>query len=92
MSKGITKGYTINYFLGLFGNVRNRNLKNLDKVYSSVSPRFGFKSIRAMVLDQLLDYNTSYIFHGVGKFSTYGKTPRARLLKALRNRKTNGVA
>ena len=87
----MTKGYTISYFLGLFGNVRSRSLTSTDAVYSFVSPRFGYNSTRAFVLDTWLGGKTTQIVNGTGRFSTYGATPRARLLKALRNRKQNGV-
>lgn len=87
----MTKGYTLNYFLGLFGNSRSRQLENVDAVYSFVSPRFGYFSTRAVVLDTWLGDQTNAIVRGTGRFSTYGRTPRARLIKALRNRKTTGT-
>jgi hypothetical protein len=87
----MTKGYTLSYFLNLLGNSRARQLTNKDSVYSFVSPRFGFNSVRAVVLDTWLGGKTTQIVNGTGRFSNYGSTPRARLLKALRNRKVTGA-
>jgi hypothetical protein len=86
----MTKGYTLSYFLGLFSTVRSRSLPNTDAVYNFVSPRFGFYSTRALVLDTWLGGSTKQIVNGTGRFANYGRTPRARLIKALRNRKVTG--
>jgi hypothetical protein len=86
----MTKGYTLNYFVNLISTSRSRQLTTTQAVYSFVSPRFGYNSTRALVLDTWLGYNTREIVNGDGRFANYGKTPRARLLKALRNRKANG--
>ena len=84
-----TKGYTLQYFIDLFTNTTSRQL-NSNGVYRTVSPRLGSVSVRADVLDTWLSNNTTAIVNGTGNFATFGKTPRTRLLKALRNRKTNG--
>jgi hypothetical protein len=86
----MTKGYTLNYFVNLFTSSRSRQLNSTKAVYNFVSPRFGYNSTRAVVLDAWLGDNTTQIVNGTGRFSTYGTTPRARILKALRNRKTTG--
>ena len=85
-----TKGYTLQYFIDLFTNTTTRQLST-NSVYNVVSPRKGVTSVRAEVLDNWLSYNTTNIANGTGSFASYGKTPRARLLKALRNRKNNGT-
>lgn len=88
----MTKGYTLNYFVNLFNSTGSKSISNAKEVYTFVSPRLGFNSVRGVVLDQWLGgvKNTRAIANGTGRFSTYGSTPRARLLKALRNRKTTG--
>lgn len=88
----MTKGYTLSYFLNLLGNSRARQLTDAAAVYAFVSPRFAENSVRAEVLDSWLGgtRNTYAIVKGTGRFSNYGSTPRSRLLKALRNRKTTG--
>lgn len=85
-----TKGYTISYFLGLFEGSRSRQLPNKNAVYSFISPKLGAKSVRAAVLNKWLECRTTAIVDGTGQFATYGSTPRARLLKALKNRKKTG--
>lgn len=85
-----TKGYTISYFVSLFSSTRGRTLTSASAVYTFVSPRLGAQSTRAKVLNTWLGNQTNNIINGTGKFSSYGATPRARILKALRNRKANG--
>lgn len=86
----MTKGYTISYFLALFGNSRARQFSTASDVYSFVSPRLGVSSVRATVLNKWLGKQTNAIVSGSGRFASYGSTPRARLMKALRNRKNTG--
>ena len=85
----MTKGYTIQYFIDLFDGTTSRQL-NRNGVYNVVSPRRGYDSVRAEVLDFWLGNQTTNIVKGHGKFATFGASPRSRLLKALRLRKTNG--
>ena len=81
--------YTIQSFINAVALVNNKALVN-SGVYSVVAPRFGENSVKAKTLDYFLFGNTVKIVAGVGKFAALGKTPRARLLKALRNRQTSG--
>lgn len=83
---GTTKGYTINYFIDLFTNTTNRQLVT-NGVSAVVSPRFGATSVRAKVLDRLLNYDVIEIVNGFYDYSSFGSTPRTRILKALRLRK-----
>lgn len=83
----MSKGYTISYFVNVFSNTRQ--VANTS-VYAAVSPRFGHASVKARALDAWLDNQTLSIARGQGRFASFGKTPRARLLKALRLRKRNG--
>ena len=85
----MTKGYTLNYFIGAISNVSDKALVS-NGVYSAISPRRGSDSVKALMLDVWLGHKTSQIVSGKGNFKSFGKTPRARLLKALRLRKKNG--
>lgn len=87
----MSKGYTINFFVQTLKNVSAKTVANRG-VYDVVSPRYGAFSTKAEALDQWLSYNVSAITQGQGRFASYGKTARARLLTALRNRKVNGIA
>ena len=83
------KGYTLSYFID---QVKATNAKKLstENVYSTLSPRNGFSSSKSAALDNFLNGHTTAITSGVGFFSTYGKTARTRLLKALKLRKATG--
>lgn len=83
----MSKGYTLNYFINVLSNTRT--VSNIA-VYSTFSPRFGKASVKARALDAWLDNQTLEIARGHGRFAHLGKTPRSRLLKALRLRKQNG--
>jgi hypothetical protein len=86
---GTTKGYTLQYFINLFTTTTSRQL-NTNGVYSVASPRRGVNSVRADVLDLWLGNHTTAIVNGTGSFAKFGKSSRARLLKALSNRKNTG--
>jgi hypothetical protein len=85
----MSKGYTLQYFINTFSNA-TVNQVNKNGAYLTVSPRLGYFSVKADALDTWLDDSVDAISEGRGHFSTYGKTPRARLLTALRNRQTRG--
>jgi hypothetical protein len=86
----MSKGYTINYFVNVFTNTTNTQIAR-NGVYNTVSPRNGYASVKAGALDRFLQGQTYAIANGTGVFASFGKTPRARLLKALRNRKRYGT-
>lgn len=85
----MSKGYTIQYFLNTFAGVSNTAL-NRQGVYDVVSPRYGAESIKAFTLDEYLSGRTLNVYRGVGGFSNLGKTPRTRLINALKLRKKLG--
>jgi hypothetical protein len=84
----MTKGYTINYFIKLFTATRTSTLETRG-LESVVSPRLGSDSVRFHVLNGWLDGRVTQVVNGTGKFASYGATPRARILKALKLRKQN---
>jgi len=86
----MSKGYTINFFIQAVKSATTASVTN-NGVYNVVSPRFGAFSTKACALDSWLGHKTDDIFIGRGRFSSYGKTPRTRLLTALRNRKKIGT-
>lgn len=85
----MSKGYTINYFLDVFKNTTNKELAS-NGVFQTVAPRNGFNSVKATTLNKFLDYQTIAIARGNGAYAVLGATPRARLMKALANRKRTG--
>ena len=85
----MSKGYTLSFFINTLTNATTRQVTN-QGVYDVVSPLGGVFSVKADALDTWLGYNTGAIARGEGRFATYGKSSRARLLTALRNRKNTG--
>jgi hypothetical protein len=86
----MSKGYTIQYFINTISNATVATVNN-SSVYDVVSPRFGTSSVKAQALESWLGTDADYVADGVGEFSTLGKTRRARVLKALRNRQRFGT-
>jgi len=86
----MSKGYTLSYFINLVSKSPVAKTTGYD-VYRVVSPRLGDASVKSFALDLWLSGQTNNIVKGSGKFSKYGKTPRARVLKALNNRKKLGM-
>ena len=85
----MSKGYTINFFINTLSGVTNTQINN-NGVFNVVSPVYGSSSVKATTLDTFLGGNTQEITQGLGRFSVLGKTPRTRLLKALKLRKQYG--
>lgn len=86
----MSKGYTLNYFINTFTSTTAAAVSR-EGVYRTVSPRLGFNSVASYQLDKWLEGQTQEIANGTGDFSSYGKTSRARILRALRNRKNTGT-
>ena len=91
----MSKGYTLNFFIDAVENttasVWNENTFLGNIHYGDViSPRAGITSVKVEVLNEFLGFELGDIVDGVGDFAKLGKTPRTRLLKALRLRKKNG--
>ena len=85
----MSKGYTINFFINTLSGVTNTQINN-NGLFNVVSPVYGVNSVKAQALDNWLGGNTASIAFGTGKFAALGKTPRTRLLKALKLRKKFG--
>jgi hypothetical protein len=86
----MSKGYTIQSFINLFTNTTNSTLNRVG-VETVVSPRFGVYSVKFNTLEDLLNTDVYDVVNGIGTFATLGKTPRTRILTALRNRKKFGT-
>ena len=91
----MTNKYTIPF---LINYVKGTTISDWNAVTTSgrinfasvISPIGGSSSVKIQTLNSLLGGNLRAVVHGSGTFSNFGKTPRARLLKALRLR-SNGV-
>ena len=87
----MSKGYTLNYFINTISSASNRQIEQ-NGVFRVISPRLGGTSVKAQALVNFLGgHGTTFsVVNGSGRFAGFGKTPRARLLKALKLRKRNG--
>lgn len=85
----MSKGYTIQSFIDLFSTTTNSTLTKVG-VDTVVSPRFGVYSVKFDALSTWLNDDVSGVFNGRGTYATLGKTPRTRLLNALKNRQKHG--
>ncbi len=84
----MSKGYTINYFVNELSQV-HPSVFNYTDVAHVVSPRFGANSMKFTALNNFLHGMTTVIAYDED-FKDLGKTPRARVLKALKMRKKLG--
>ena len=89
LGESMHKGYTLNYLIEQVKNTTNTEITT-NGIYNTLSPRAGVYSVKGDVLDGFLFHNTQAVVAGAGIFATYGKTPKTRLLKALKLRKTTG--
>jgi hypothetical protein len=86
------KGYTINFFINEVKNTSNRELAT--SVARAVAPRGGVNSGKFQALCGFLGSATTVraIVNGSNKkLASLGKTPKTRLLRALRLRKAGNL-
>lgn len=85
-----SKGYTIAFFIREI-NSKVKSSNSTSVIVNTISPTYGVASVK---LGTLSDFIGSFnnVANGVGKYAGFGKTPKTRLLKALKLRKKNGFA
>lgn len=84
----VTNKYTINLLMSEVQSLTSSQVSSFDSIVEALSPRAGVRSAKIAAL-------SSYVGGSVARVlgnTSLGRTPRARLLKALRNRKTSGSA
>ncbi len=81
----MSKGYTISFFIGVVGSTTNKELSS--SVPFAVSPQLGPFSVKYTALNTWLSGSARDIALGNGLFVNLGKTPKTRLLRALKARK-----
>jgi len=86
------KGYTLVNLIAFFQNTTNAQFKHLNALELADGALTGRESFgRGNALDNFLGYETWAINDGLTKaYRALGKTPRTRILRALRNRKRTG--
>lgn len=86
----MSKKYTITYFINEIQTKTKGSHGSLG-VVNAISPTYGLDSVKIETLNSLIgDFNA--VVNGFGKYAGFGKTPRTRLLKALKLRKKFGFA
>lgn len=81
----MTKAYTLNRLINEVSAVNYRDVKDFTTFASAVSPIAGTDSVKIQVLNNFLFGELGNVL----KNTSFGKTPRTRVLTALRLRKKN---
>ena len=83
--------YYPQYFINTLGGFTARQLGNSTSTFvGTIAPVKGRNSVKVKSLNTMLGGQLNNIIAGTGEFGGFGRTARARVLKALRLRK-NGV-
>ena len=85
-----TKAYTLNKLISEVSNISRSNGSTVDGVYTALSPRAGASSYKFTVINRFLNGKLSEVLGNhasVSPLTRGAKTPRSRLLNALRARK-----
>lgn len=82
-----TKKYTINLLLNEVSSLNNSQLSSVRSLAKALSPRAGTNSAKLNALKSYVSGSLNSVLSGSGSAQSLGKTPRTRLLKALKNRK-----
>ena len=86
----MSKGYTIAFFINeIQSKVSSRG--DASALVKAISPVYGINSVKIGALDTFVG-NLGRVVNGNGKYAGFGKTPKSRLLKALRLRKKLGFS
>lgn len=85
-----TKKYTIASLIREISALRVQ-VSNSRQLAMAISPRTGIASAKFRVLNGLLNNRLNSVISGAGSYAYLGATPKARVVRALRNRKSNGA-
>lgn len=84
----MSKGYTITFFINEL-TTKVKGKKTAGSIVDAISPTYGKSSVKFSTLNNFVG-NFDAVANGTGKYAGFGKTPKARLLKALKLRKKFG--
>lgn len=93
----MSKGYTIAMFIRVIQSLEKGADINSRTLYDFISPRGGYWSSKSMMFDHYMcDKNKECVLDEVligktARAKKLGKTRKARLIAALKNRKTKGA-
>ena len=80
----VTHKYTISLLMSEVKNLTARQASSFSSLVEALSPRAGVGSAKITALSSYVGGNVARVLNN----SSLGATPRARLLRALRNRKS----
>lgn len=80
----VTKKYTVSSLISEVQGLSNSQVANYSTLVSSLSPRAGGSSAKIAALTRYVGGNVARVLSS----PALGKTPRARLLRALRLRRS----
>ena len=81
-----TKAYTLNLLINEVSSIP-ATVGSLANLTSIISPRAGSTSAKVAALENFLNGKLVNVFYGNNGYAKFGKTPRTRLVRALRARK-----
>lgn len=80
----VTRKYTINLLMSEVKKLTNTQVSSFSAIVQALSPRAGYSSAKIAALSSYVGGNVSRVLSNTG----LGRTPRQRLLQALKNRKS----
>jgi hypothetical protein len=86
----MSKGYTIQFFINEISTKVNRG-NDVNAFIKAISPVYGINSVKIGALDNFIG-DLNKVANGRGRYAGFGKTPKARVLKALKLRKKLGFS
>ena len=81
-----TKAYTIESLISEVSSLKLTQVSSVNALAQTLSPRVGVHGAKIAFLNNYVGGNLEAVIVGKGGFSSYGKTPRTRILNALRKR------
>ena len=88
----MSKGYTIAFFINEINTKVKRKNNSFTGIINLISPTYGVESVKFKTLNSFVGGGYVDIVNGYGKYAGFGKTPKTRLLKALKLRKKFGFS
>jgi hypothetical protein len=86
-----TKAYTISSLINEVSSLTPSQVSTVTKLANAISPRAGLMSAKVHALNTYLNGQLSSVVSGSGSFKSFGKTPRTRVVNALRARKNTST-
>jgi hypothetical protein len=83
-----TKAYTINLLISEISALSVAQVSSVSSLANAISPRAGVSSAKFSALNSFLSNQLSSVVSGSAAYSSFGKTAKTRVIRALRARKS----